>query len=292
MLDEAVAALPQNYRVPFVLHHLEGASVAEVARRLGCPPGTVAARLARAKVRLRARLSRQGVTLSAAVFVAALSDNAATASVPGLLTERVVQAAVQVAVSRASLAVSAASAVFIKGVMKTMTMTKLQVAALLLATSAFGVGAGLCWQGTMNIGGDDSPDRVHSSASTTKTQIGNPSSHQEARTINAERHFAGGFRSTRGFEFRGAAPQPGACEKCGDFEFLNSIEYQIPICASDTIYQTAFVDSGTVGNLVDKDCRVGAGFGLRILVPQLGPVPISLDFGFPITRCEPGTGPS
>src|SRR5262245_16573487 len=37
VLDEAVAALPDRYRVPFVLHHLEGATVAEVARRLGCP---------------------------------------------------------------------------------------------------------------------------------------------------------------------------------------------------------------------------------------------------------------
>ena len=30
--------------------------------------------------------------------------------------------------------------------------------------------------------------------------------------------------------------------------------------------------------------RVTAGVGLRIQVPMLGPVPIALDFGFPIVR--------
>src|SRR5262245_40031106 len=51
-LDEAIAGLPEKYRTPFVLHHLEGLTVAEVAHRLGCPPGTTSARLARAKEQL------------------------------------------------------------------------------------------------------------------------------------------------------------------------------------------------------------------------------------------------
>ena len=29
---------------------------------------------------------------------------------------------------------------------------------------------------------------------------------------------------------------------------------------------------------------MSAGFGLRIVVPMLGPVPIALDFGFPIVK--------
>jgi outer membrane protein insertion porin family len=33
-----------------------------------------------------------------------------------------------------------------------------------------------------------------------------------------------------------------------------------------------------------KDYRVTAGFGLRIVVPMLGPMPIALDFGFPINK--------
>src|SRR5262249_29713359 len=68
VLDEAVAALPEKYREPFVLHHLQGLTVAEVARRVGCPQGTVAARLARAKERLRGRLARRGFPLSPAAL--------------------------------------------------------------------------------------------------------------------------------------------------------------------------------------------------------------------------------
>jgi outer membrane protein insertion porin family len=33
-----------------------------------------------------------------------------------------------------------------------------------------------------------------------------------------------------------------------------------------------------------KNYRVSAGFGLRVTVPMLGPVPIALDFGFPIIK--------
>jgi outer membrane protein insertion porin family len=48
----------------------------------------------------------------------------------------------------------------------------------------------------------------------------------------------------------------------------------------------AFVDSGTVTPRIDRidDYRVSAGFGLRFVVPMLGPVPIALDFGFPIVK--------
>jgi outer membrane protein assembly factor BamA len=71
----------------------------------------------------------------------------------------------------------------------------------------------------------------------------------------------------------------------GDFMFLNSLEYQIPIRANDQLYLVAFVDSGTVERDVEiKDYRVAAGVGLRITVPMLGPVPIALDFGFPIVQ--------
>ena len=30
--------------------------------------------------------------------------------------------------------------------------------------------------------------------------------------------------------------------------------------------------------------RVAAGVGMRIVVPMLGPVPVALDFGFPIVK--------
>jgi outer membrane protein insertion porin family len=48
-----------------------------------------------------------------------------------------------------------------------------------------------------------------------------------------------------------------------------------------------FLDSGTVESKISiHDYRVAAGFGLRITVPMLGPVPIALDFGFPIAKAQ------
>jgi outer membrane protein assembly factor BamA len=41
------------------------------------------------------------------------------------------------------------------------------------------------------------------------------------------------------------APAPGF-KPGGDFLFLNSIEYQVPVRTSDQLYLVAFVDSGTV----------------------------------------------
>jgi outer membrane protein assembly factor BamA len=100
-----------------------------------------------------------------------------------------------------------------------------------------------------------------------------------------EAFFAGGMRSLRGFEFRGVGPSVNGYMVGGSFLFLNSIEYQIPLVASDILHFVTFIDSGTVEDRVGiTNYRVAAGFGLRITLPALGPVPIGIDFGFPISR--------
>jgi outer membrane protein assembly factor BamA len=69
----------------------------------------------------------------------------------------------------------------------------------------------------------------------------------------------------------------------GDFMFLNSIEYQVPVRANGGIFLEAFVDGGTVEQKVEvKDYRVPAGFGVRFAIPMMGPVPIALDLAFPL----------
>jgi outer membrane protein assembly complex protein YaeT len=100
-----------------------------------------------------------------------------------------------------------------------------------------------------------------------------------------ERFYAGGFGSLRGFAYRGVSPDENGYKVGGDFMFLNSLEYQMPVLANDHVYLVAFVDSGTVESRLDfKDYRVAAGVGIRFVVPMLGPVPIAVDFGFPIVK--------
>jgi outer membrane protein assembly complex protein YaeT len=100
-----------------------------------------------------------------------------------------------------------------------------------------------------------------------------------------ERFFAGGFSSIRGFEFRGIGPNVNGFMVGGNFQFINTAEYQIPIKANDKLYAVAFVDTGTVESKVGiSDYRVSAGFGIRVAIPMLGPVPLAFDFGFPIVK--------
>jgi RNA polymerase sigma-70 factor, ECF subfamily len=52
----AVAALPLRYRVPLVLHEIEGWSYGDIARELGCREGTVKSRIHRGRQHLRQKL--------------------------------------------------------------------------------------------------------------------------------------------------------------------------------------------------------------------------------------------
>lgn len=102
-----------------------------------------------------------------------------------------------------------------------------------------------------------------------------------------ENFFAGGYNTLRGFAFRGASPLNLGVQVGGRFEFLNSVEYMIPITADDALRWVTFVDFGTVEPTTEikgRDFRVAPGFGLRITIPAMGPAPIALDFAFPVKK--------
>jgi RNA polymerase sigma-70 factor (ECF subfamily) len=56
-VSAAVAQLPLRYRVPLVLHEIEGWAYADIARALGCREGTVKSRIHRGRQHLRERLA-------------------------------------------------------------------------------------------------------------------------------------------------------------------------------------------------------------------------------------------
>lgn len=53
----AVTQLPMRYRVPLVLHEIEGWSYADIAREIGCREGTVKSRIHRGRQRLKEQLA-------------------------------------------------------------------------------------------------------------------------------------------------------------------------------------------------------------------------------------------
>ncbi len=102
-----------------------------------------------------------------------------------------------------------------------------------------------------------------------------------------DRFFAGGNHTIRGFDFRGVGPDINGFKVGGQFMALGSVEYQIPLMANDKVFAVVFSDFGTVESKVEiKDVRVSVGAGLRLVVPMFGPLPIALDWAFPLNKTD------
>jgi RNA polymerase sigma factor (sigma-70 family) len=135
-LHEELDRLPPMYRLPLVLCYLQGASRDEAARQLGWSLQSLKGRLERAREKLRQRLVRRGITLSAGLL-AALGDSATARSVP----PRLVQATLQAAAGR----VPAGVAVLLQGVtpaMKKGPITLLLALLIVALTATAGAGLG------------------------------------------------------------------------------------------------------------------------------------------------------
>jgi outer membrane protein insertion porin family len=110
-----------------------------------------------------------------------------------------------------------------------------------------------------------------------------------------ERYFAGGASSIRGFAYRGVGPMENGDPTGGKAMWLANIEYGFPVLGTPTpgapsLRGVVFVDTGSVAEDWSSseigDARVAVGFGVRVVVPFLGPRPVAVDFGFPVVSYD------
>jgi outer membrane protein assembly complex protein YaeT len=100
-----------------------------------------------------------------------------------------------------------------------------------------------------------------------------------------ERFYGGGIRSFRGFSYRGVGPFQDGYATGGNFAWLNTIEYQVPLMANDKFAGVLFCDHGTVEqNISIHNYRVAIGAGIRVNIPALGPLPLALDIAVPLNQ--------
>lgn len=146
LLEHEIERLPQRYRAAFILCYLEGRSRSEAAYELGILENTLSSRLARARERLKQRLSRRGVNLSAILAAVALTTGGTSASIPATLIQSTVAAAPSFAIGQSVAEISSSTLRITQEALRTMTLakTKWTIGTLVLgATLAVGTwGAG------------------------------------------------------------------------------------------------------------------------------------------------------
>jgi RNA polymerase sigma factor (sigma-70 family) len=132
-LDEELNALPEKYRVPIILHYIEGRTQEEIATLLGTSYGAVSGRLNHARGLLRERLNRRRVTLTAAALFVQIPKFAPVAMPEGVAASTI-KAAVLIAAGNAAApgVVSAQAAALTEGALRMIYLARMKTAAAIV----------------------------------------------------------------------------------------------------------------------------------------------------------------
>jgi hypothetical protein len=152
-LHEELAALSETYRVPVILHHIEGLSYEQAAAAIGCNAKTFSSNLTRAREKLRKRLPKRGVTLGTTALIAGLGQTAASAApLSAALVSSTCQAAVGMKAGGMAAAtggglISAKVAALTDSALKLLLWGQVKVVAGVAAAALITIGGtGYVWQ--------------------------------------------------------------------------------------------------------------------------------------------------
>ena len=208
-LIEEIDPLPERLRTVVVLCYLEGLTYDAAAQRLELSEDSIRGRLARARDRLRRRLTGRGITLPAAFLAAgSIAEGQARAAVSIPLHASLVGSTTRVALG---VQAGEAAAVLAQGVLRSMVMSHLRSAALILAAV---LGSGLmAWHAVA--ARDDDKGRPAQQPDSARAAPPSSASPKPARPDPA-RCIAAGSRRPRGCRPRRGTRPASAGAPCSD----------------------------------------------------------------------------
>ncbi len=172
VLDEEIERLPESFRAAFVCCVLEGQTVPAAAAALGVKAGTLSWRLAKARQRLRRRLARRGIELTAVPAALSVAQEVGQAAVPAALARATIGFGLSVAAGKPAAAIPSHIAALAAGVTRAMFWSKAKITVIALLAAVLIAGGG-AWAERMFAGpGEESPGDVKRPAGVKPPEVG------------------------------------------------------------------------------------------------------------------------